>query len=242
MGSSSNKAYWRNYQILHNARNAPWLISNYEKATGVERGTITELTPPQILKVMGLPVPLLTFEFTNNTVLNLTSWHSDLIIDGVTYRSSADLIKGDRITNTTELHNDGSSFKLSAIRDEILQILESNSSKNAKIITQAAIINPSGDVEFALAIDVGIVTTSELTLDPRRGSMELSLKTDSIFKRLEGVPGTQLASSAQKAWFPNDTSFDQISSKLKSEALKTVNNSTAVGGGGRGSNTYYSQK
>jgi hypothetical protein len=236
MSSGGNKGYWRNFTILHNARNLPWLLSNYEQATGMPRGTARDLTPEQIIKVMGLPVPLLTFEFNNIPTLYITSWHDDLTIDGKVFRASADLVKGGKITNTLELHNDGNTFKLSAIRDEMLLILESDNTKNAKVITQAAIIDPNGNVSFVLDVDVGIITTSTFELDPKRGKAEIQLKTDSVYKRLEGVAGTQLASSAQRAWFPEDSSFDQISSKLKAQAQATQGYSG--GGSGNGSRKY----
>jgi len=215
MGSSN-----KNKNVLNNERNAPWLISRYEKLEGIAAGTLRELTPTQMIKVMGLPTPLLTFEFQTLPTLYLTSWHTDITYDNKVFRASADLIKGEKISNTTELHNDGSSYKLSAIRDDILQILEAKEAKNAKVITQAAIMDDFGDLAFVLDVDIGIVDASTLEIDPTRGLKEITFKTNSIYKRLEGVSGTRLAASAQRAHYPNDSSFDYITDEYIQAAIE----------------------
>lgn len=209
MGSSHKN----NKNVLDNERNKPWLISKYELANGITQGTLKELTYDQVLGVIGIPVPLLTFEFNNLPPLYITSYNSDITHDNKLFKASADLIKGNRITNTTELHNDGNTFKLSAIRDDILHLVETKEAKGARVVTQAAFIDDVGDVTCVLDIDVGYVDTCELTIEPLRGTLELSLKTNSVFKRLEGVPSTRLAASAQRARFPNDSSLDYITEK-----------------------------
>lgn len=208
MGSSH-----KNKNVLDNERNKPWLLSKFEIAKGLPKGSVIELTYEQALSVMGLPVPLLTFEFNNLPPLYLTSWHQDITYDNKVFRASADLLKGNKITSTKELVNDGVTYKLSALRDDILHVVETKEAKGAKVITQAAVMDDFGAVACVLDIDVGYVATCELTIDPKRGSMELSLKTDSIYKRLEGINGTRLVSSAQRARYPNDSSFDYITEK-----------------------------
>jgi len=217
MGHKS-KGKSRNWKILHNARNLEWAISAYEKATSAPKGSIRELAPEQLLQVIGLPVPLLTFEFPQLPTLHITTWHSDLTANGHLFRSSADLEKGSAIKSTTDINRDGSSFTLAGIRDDILKILEPNQAKGAKIITQAAIMNPDGEVEFVLDIDIGLIKDVTYTIDPTRGRKDIRLKTDSIYKRLEGIAGTQLISSSQHFWFEGDTSLDHITPKTQNDA------------------------
>jgi hypothetical protein len=203
-----------NANVMDNSRNAPWILSAYEEANGQAQGTARNLTPTQMLSVIGLPVPMISFEFTSIAPLYLTTWHTDLEYDGKVFRASADLLKGGRIDSNTELYADGSTYKLSAIRPEIIEILESDDARGTRVVVQAAIMTPSGTIELVLDADVGYISKSTLDVNYESGQLEATFKTDSVYKVYEGTPSNMLLSTAQHFYYPGDTSFDNITAEM----------------------------
>lgn len=207
-GKSGKKQKDSNYMVLTDATVSPWIISNYEKATLSPAGSVKALTPKQVLEHIGTPIILLDIFFKGHSGLFLTANATDLPYGKITYKAQADLQGLSNLTSTTEINTDGFDITLSGIDDTFIQIVQSKSAKEAAVKVSAGFLDPDGNLASVFQVHKGSITTSEVSMDYKAGSIKIKFRTTSAYKKLDKISGQRPANATHQAYYAGDKCFE----------------------------------
>lgn len=199
--------------LKSNAMNYPYMRTNIALARGDDVANVSaeNITDSEALEHCGSPVLLLSFYFDADE-LHLTDHALDLVFEGTTYSATGDLLKVQNRKSSTAINAEGCTFTLSGQNSALVSLMPSAEEwLDRDVKMHVAFISDTSEVLSKFDVFEGYMLAPSTKKDPKSGTFTISLKTKSVWDRLDKVPGNLSADAVQQALFPGDRAFEYTS-------------------------------
>lgn len=196
-----------------NAMNYPYMLTKIAVARGDDVANVNEtnITDEEALQHCGSPVLLVSFYFDADE-LHLTDHSLDLEFEGTTFYTTGDLLKVQNRKSGTSINAEGCTFTLSGQNSALVSLMPTAQEwLDRDVKMHVGFISDTSEVLSKFDVFEGYMLAPATKKNPNDGKFTISLKTKSVWDRLDKVPGNLTADAIQQSIFSGDRAFEYTS-------------------------------
>lgn len=198
---------------------APDFIQAFNEFNGT---SVKQLNLSQLFST-GTLFHLVNIKMPNGNQLNISDAWYDISYNGLTYLATGDFVDISTISDDKEINNVGMTVKLTNVKTDYIQLVQSKQFDKSDVKIELAFCNPNtGQIQQSFNIFTGAVDslTVNLELKDNESTNTTEAKMNSIYEVLEKKARNHASDGVHRSYpgNENDTFFSRIG-KWNSEAI-----------------------